>query len=136
MDIQKIMKAVMKRVPLLLSLISLYYFTQRNFLWAGLLLILSGIVSSFWKFPYFVITIICGFIVVLITYKNIIPAIILVLVISFIAILIFFSNLILLLRLLTSGKLRTIDKSEKGKVLEVLRENEITFKLWNKLKSK
>ncbi|MGA2092079.1 MAG: hypothetical protein ABSH16_01545 [Sedimentisphaerales bacterium] len=132
-----ILKVVLKTAPsMILLLYSIYYITQENFKMAGILFIATGIIEFFWKFPYFMFLILTGLAIVLVSYKNSVFMKIGALIILLVVFVIIIFDLILLFRLMASGKMQTIDKSEKGKALEYLRENEITFMLWNKLTQK
>jgi hypothetical protein len=129
-----ILKVALKTAPsIILLLYSIYYITQENFKMAGILFIATGIIEFFWKLPYFMYLILTGLAIVLISYKNSVFMIIGALILMLVALAIIIFDLILLFRLMAGGKMRTIDKSEKGKFIECLRENEITFILWNKL---
>jgi hypothetical protein len=128
----RILKAVLKRVPLLLVLTSTYYGVQGRLALAGILFIAAGILLSFWRFPYFIFFILGGLAILLSAYKYYI----LVLIVAPVVLAITVLDTILSIRLLASGKLRTLDKSKGESPLECMRENEITFKVWDKLKPK
>ena len=128
----RILKTFLEVAIFILLLGSGYYIVHGRFGLAGVLFIAAGILSSFWGFPYFVFFILYGLMFVLVAYKMIILS----LIVALVAFTISVFDMVSLNRLMESGKLRTLDKSKGESPLKCMRENEITFKLWNKLKLK
>jgi len=73
-----------------------------------------------------------GLAIILVAYKSYI----LFAIVALVALTMCVCDFILLVRFMASGKYRTFDKPQRVKLFECLKENEITFKLWNKLKRK
>jgi len=131
---KKILKVVLQVVLLSLLLpATMYCILQGRSAWAGVLLIAAGILGVLWELPYATFLILFGLLGISSAYMEnhlvMIAALILALVGGVIAIL----DVIPLIKLITSGKYRTIDKTH---IPEYLKENEITYRWWNKFKLK
>ena len=125
-------KAVLRKVLLVLALVSLYCLLQGKFVWSGTLFLVIGILTPFSGLPYAALFFLIGLTSILIAYKKIILLLIVALFITSIAIL----DAIPLIRSVISRKPFATDKSDIESFLRILKENEITYKLWNKLKHK
>jgi len=131
---KKILKAVMKIASLLLGLAFIYCFFRGRFVWAGVFVIAAGISYAFRGLPFVAIFTLSGLMFILFAYERYIS--ISILIVMSVMLIILVLDLILMVRLIASGKLRTLDKSKPEKAFELWRENEITYRLWNKLKHK
>lgn len=120
---------ILKRVPLVLALASFYYYLRGTLVWSGILFLLVGVLSPFSGLPYAILFILVGLMVILLVYEKTVLLIIVGLFITVIAL----CDLVPLIRLIKSGKHRVMT-SEEFSVW--LKENEATYKLWEKLKRK
>ena len=137
---REIFKTLLKCIPFLLVVCALILafdccISHGRLVWAGTIFIVLGIVSAYWFYPYLMPFFLCslsGFALILMAYKSYIFFSLVVLVVFTICVF----DFILLVKLMRSSKFRTFDKSKPEKVFEWLKENEITYRLWSKLRHK
>jgi hypothetical protein len=123
-------------ISLLLLLISFYFFFYNHFVLTGILIIAAGILAAFSNFPYIAILILFGLAIMLFPYKENVVVMVTICMLALFMVVMANFNLISLFRLKRNGKL--YDKSKEGKLLifEYLKDDEITHRVWNRLKQK
>lgn len=116
---------IIGKLPLLLGLVSLYCFLQGRLVWSGIFFIFAGILNPLAGLPYVILFILIGLMFILLACKKMFLLWIVACVITIIA---YFDSVPLI-----RSKYHIANKSE---FLAYLRENEVTYKLWNKLRRK
>jgi len=122
-------RAIQKGTLLVLGLASLYCFFKGKLVLSGFFFLIIGILNPFFGLPYTILFILISLALILLAYEKIICLIIAGLVISVIAL----ADAVPLIRLMKSGKHREM---RSGEFSVWLKENEVTYKLWNRLKRK
>lgn len=125
-------KGVLKGMLLLLAVVSLYCYFQGELVWSGFFFLLIGVLSALSRSTYAVLFILIGLMPILFACEKIVLLVIVSLVMAIIALL----NAVQLIRLMISRKWCINNKSESKEFLMCLKENEIIYKLWSKLKRK
>jgi hypothetical protein len=133
----KRIKFIVRLALIELPMLAMFFFIFKDrFAWAGVFCIISGILSI-GRSPHFVIIILTGLFFILLAYaKYSIFLKISFFLLALLLMTILVVDMIMLIRLARSDACRIEAKSEKGKALELLRDNEITYRLWRKLKQK
>ena len=123
---------ILKWVPFLLMLVSLYCHSQGKLIWAGIFFLIAGVLSAIEGSPYFVLFILIGLIPILLVLKKTVFLGI----VALVGLVIVLFDVMQLIKLMIKKKYYMSNKTRSREFLMDLKENELTYKIWKRFRHK